>query len=105
MTRLAFEGGWSLDVDDRAPNRLTSQVPPAHEVHDRRKPERAAYELAGPTDWGWAVIDENGDDPHLEGTRENEGTILTCWVSYPNAQDREWALSVWRAAQWSSSET
>jgi hypothetical protein len=131
MTRLAFEGGWSLELPDSfkrtereggldatdgvrtihvasisiGPKTAGSRPPPARELHAFRKPARTAYELAGPDDWGWAVIDEDTEDRHLEATREAEGTILTCWVSYPNERDREWALSVWRAAQWSPSDS
>ena len=131
MTRLVFEGGWSIDVPDEFRQiereggldatdgtrtvhvssisvnprislkpKLPAVAPvPAAELHAKRKPSKTAYELAGPMDWGWAEISDDGG-PHLKGTREADGTILTCWIEYRDPRDREWALGVWRAAQW-----
>jgi hypothetical protein len=130
VTRLAFEGGWSLDLPDEfqrtkreggldatdgartvrlsslslKPKRPDVAPPSAIDLHAKRKPAQTAHELTGPLDWGWAEISEDADGPHLKGTREADGTVLTCWISYPDPHDREWALGVWRAAHWERSE-
>jgi hypothetical protein len=125
MTRLAFEGGWSLDLPgtfrriervgglDATDGVRTIHVnsisltrrsvgagppTPAREVHEARRPGQPAYELAGPESWGWALIIADQQGPHLQGTREAAGSVLTCWISYPTSSDQEWALTVWRSA-------
>lgn len=125
MTRLAFDGGWSLELPDRfrrierdggldatdgyrtvhlsalslQPGIALDRSPSAKELHQSRRPTRSAYELAGPIDWGWAVIESDQEGPHLRGTREADGTILTCWITYPDDAQAGWAVDVWRSVQ------
>lgn len=118
MTRIAFEGGWELNLPDTfvASDRaggitatdgrktvhlssLTieppiggSKGPPANDIHQKRRPESPTYELAGPEDWGWAQLVSDPSGRHLQGTREADATLLTCWISFPDEADRDWAV-------------
>ncbi len=81
------------------PKLASARPPNGAELHRSRSLTGTAYELAGPSDWGWAVIGSDQDGPHLQGTREADGTILTCWISNANDSDAEWAVDVWRSVQ------
>ena len=61
-----------------------------------------SYEITGPGGFGWAKSLPFEDGWYfLQTTREADGLVLSCTISFRSDTDREWALAVWRGIRWS----
>ncbi len=92
--RVIYLSALTIRPRDSAP------IPPASELHRNmtKLTESGAYELGGPICWGHAQFVTKGtNDLELKATREADGTVLTCVISFRDRQDLDWALGVWKA--------
>lgn len=62
-----------------------------------------SYELNGGRDgYGWAKTLPFEDGWYfLQTTRESDGFVLSCTISFRVETDLEWALKTWREIRWS----
>ena len=125
--RLSLPSGWTLDLpesfqrienddslqaDDgrrtiylseflvRDPQ--TGKPVPGKRLHEtKQRHPGQVFELADDECLGRAHVHSESKDGrtffHLRATREADGTVLTCVITYVDPADLDWALEIWRS--------